>query len=110
MSIPYRERRLLRHRARALRAADPHLAAMLAVFAQITAADALPATEQLRRRRPRLLCMAIAVSVLAIHLIRAAARGARRGAVRCGASVGACYRRLAGVSPTRQPPAPTARQ
>jgi hypothetical protein len=40
MNITYRERWLLRHRAGALRAADPHLAAMLAVFARITATGA----------------------------------------------------------------------
>jgi sugar phosphate permease len=110
MSIPYRERRLLRHRARALRAADPHLAAMLAVFAQITAAEALPAAEQIRRRWPRLQTAAAAVAGNAMLLFRAAARGVRRAAAGCASGLDAFCRRLAGAGTTRRPPAPTARQ
>jgi hypothetical protein len=110
MSIPYRERRLLRHRARALRAADPHLAAMLAVFARITASEALPAAEQIRRRWPRLLRAAAVVAGNAARLLRAVAGGVRRGAAGCASGLGTFCRRFVGAGTTRRPPAPTARQ
>jgi len=118
MSIPFRERQLLRQRARALRAADPHLAAMLAVFAQITATEVLPATEQIRSRWPRLLLAAAGVAaglaagaaVSTVRLIRAAARGVRRGVVSCAIGLGACCHWLSGAGAARHPPAPSARQ
>ena len=118
MSIPYRERRLLWQRARALRAADPHLAAMLAVFAQITATEVLPATEQIRSRWPRRLLALITVATgvaagvarHAVRLIRAAARGVRRGTVSCATGLGTCCQWLSGAAATRHPSAPSARQ
>ena len=48
MTLPYREERLLRRADRALSQSDPDLAAKLSIFAQITAAERLPAWEQLR--------------------------------------------------------------
>jgi hypothetical protein len=48
MTLPYRQERLLRRTDRALSESDPDLAAMLSIFARITAADGLPAWEQLR--------------------------------------------------------------
>jgi hypothetical protein len=48
MTLPYRQERLLRRTDRALCESDPDLAAMLSIFARITAADGLPAWEQLR--------------------------------------------------------------
>ena len=50
MTLPYRQERLLRQTDRALSESDPDLASMLAIFAQITAAERLPAWEQLRPR------------------------------------------------------------
>lgn len=114
MSIPYRERRLLWQRAKALRATDPHLAAMLAVFAQITAAEVLPPTEQIRSRWPGLLlavaALAAGVARRVVRLIRAAARGVRRGSVRFAIGLGTFCQRLVDTGPTRRPSAPSARQ
>ena len=53
MTLPYRQRRLLRRADRALRRSDPDLASMLSIFARLTAAERMPAREQLRPR-PRL--------------------------------------------------------
>lgn len=109
MSIRFRERRLLRRRASALRAADPHLAAMLAVFAQITATEALPSTEQISRRCPRLLPTLAVVAAVAARMVRAAARGIRRSVAGCASGLRAIGGRLAG-GPTRLPPAPSTRK
>ena len=50
MTLPYRQERLLRRTDRALSRVRPHLASMLSIFARITAAERLPAWEQLRPR------------------------------------------------------------
>ena len=49
--LPYRQGRLLRRVDRALRRSDPDLASMLSIFARLTAAESMPAQEQLRPRR-----------------------------------------------------------
>ena len=50
MTLPYRQGRLLRRTDRALRQSDPDLASMLSIFARLTAAERMPAQEQLRSR------------------------------------------------------------
>lgn len=53
MSLPRRCRRRLRRIRRTLRASDPHLWAMLVIFARLTAGENMPAWEQVRRKLPR---------------------------------------------------------
>ena len=48
MTLPYREERLLRRVDHALRRSDPDLASMLSIFARLSAAEVMPAREQLR--------------------------------------------------------------
>ena len=47
MSIPYRQRRLLRRIDRSLRQSDPDLQSMLLIFARLNAGEEMPAREQL---------------------------------------------------------------
>ena len=88
MTLPYRQGRLLRRADRALRRSDPDLASMLSIFARLTAADLMPAREQLRSR-PRL---AWARRVLlwpvagAVFLVVFAAGGGPRAATARGAA------------------------
>ena len=58
MSLPYRQERILRRVDRALCQSDPDLASMLSIFAQVNAADRMPARERLRPR------LALALKVL----------------------------------------------
>jgi hypothetical protein len=46
MTIPYRQHWLLRRMNRSLRRSDPHLAAMLAIFARLTVGEAIISQEQ----------------------------------------------------------------
>ncbi len=48
MSLPYRQQWQLRHIDNALRRSDPHLAAMLAIFARLTAGERTHDAERLR--------------------------------------------------------------
>ena len=50
MTLPYRQERLLRRTDRALSESDPDLASMLSIFARLSAAERMPAQEQLRSR------------------------------------------------------------
>jgi hypothetical protein len=51
MTLPYRQERHLRRADHALRRSDPDLASMLSIFARLTAAEGMPAREQLRPRQ-----------------------------------------------------------
>jgi hypothetical protein len=53
MPLPYRQGRLLRCADRALCQSDPDLASMLSIFARLSAAERMPAQEQLRPRLGR---------------------------------------------------------
>jgi hypothetical protein len=46
MSFPFRQRWLLRHMTRSLCKSDPHLAAMLAIFARLNAGETVASKEQ----------------------------------------------------------------
>jgi hypothetical protein len=50
MTLPYRQRRVLRRAAHALRRSDPELASMLSIFARLAGGEAMPAEEQLPPR------------------------------------------------------------
>jgi len=90
MTLPYRQERLLRRTDRALRESDPHLASMLSIFARITAAERLPAREQLRPGLTwawgLLLWPAAAVAFLVVFV----AGGGSRAATACSAAVRSC--------------------
>jgi hypothetical protein len=47
MSVPYRQRRLLRRIDHSLRRSDPDLQSMLLIFARLNAGEEMPAWEQL---------------------------------------------------------------
>lgn len=53
MSISYRQRRRLRHLRQALWLSEPRVAAMLSMFSRLSAGEAMPAQERVRRRAPR---------------------------------------------------------
>jgi predicted RNase H-like nuclease (RuvC/YqgF family) len=53
MNTPYRRNRILRRIGRQLRRSDPHLAAMLAIFARLTAGEAIDSWEQPAPARAR---------------------------------------------------------
>ncbi len=78
MSVPYRQARTLRRIDRRLGRSDPHLAAMLTIFARLYASEVITSTEQ--ARRPRLLAW------LAIVLATAARWAFRRVASACAAA------------------------
>lgn len=48
MRISYRQHLVLRRTGRRLRQSDPHLAAMLAIFARLAAGEAIISTEQMK--------------------------------------------------------------
>jgi hypothetical protein len=52
MSISYRQRRRLRHMRRSLCLDEPQVAAMLSMFSRLSAAEAMPAQERVRRPVP----------------------------------------------------------
>lgn len=81
MSLPHRQRHQLHLMGRALRATDPHLVAMLVIFARLAAGEAMPGWEHVPRRRPRLLLAAMAIVRLVIHVVVACGRGARRAVI-----------------------------
>jgi hypothetical protein len=93
MVIPYHDQRVLRRTTRALSAADPHLAGMLAIFTRLSAGQALPRREQIRGLVPRALLAIAGAAALAVDLLACvvvwggrcafAAAGACRAAARC---------------------------
>jgi hypothetical protein len=90
MTLPYRQERLLRRADYALRRSDPYLASMLSIFAQLTAAEVMPAGEQLRPQQTwpsRVLLWLVAAAALLVVF----AVGAR---ARCGRAIGAAFRAL----------------
>lgn len=72
MSFPFRRRWLLRCMTRNLRMSDPHLAVMLAIFARLTAGEAIASKEQAAspgawaRRGLARLCRAITRAAAAL--------------------------------------------
>jgi hypothetical protein len=87
MTLPYRQERLLRRTDRALRESDPHLASMLSIFARITAAERLPAWEQLGARLTRALSALLWPVAAVVFLAFFIADGEIRPATACGAEV-----------------------
>ena len=87
MTLPYRQERLLRRTDRALSESDPGLAAMLSIFARITAAERLPAWEQRRRRLTWALSVLLWPVATVAFLVVFVAGGGSRAAMACSAAV-----------------------
>jgi hypothetical protein len=87
MTLPYRQERLLRRTEGALCESDPHLASMLSIFAQITAAERLPAWEQLRPRLAWVWSLLLWPAAAVVFLVVFVAGGGSRAATACGAAV-----------------------
>jgi hypothetical protein len=85
MSLSYRQRRHLRCIGRSLGAADPHLAAMLAIFARLATGQAMPTLERMPRRIPlpvRVLARAaVTVARLVVRVFLACVRAVRTAGV-----------------------------
>jgi hypothetical protein len=88
MSLPACEQRVLKHMEGALRASEPHLAAMYAIFAKLNAGEPVGAEPLIRRRPPRRGRAAYAVVLVpvmfAMIVIGALLSGSARGATTCG--------------------------
>ena len=87
MTLTYRQERLLRRADRALTESDPDLASMLSIFAQITAAERLPAWEQLGARLTRALSVLLWPVAAVVFLAFFIADGEIRPATASGAAV-----------------------
>ena len=87
MTLPYRQERLLRRADRALTQSDPHLASMLAIFAQIASPDRLPAWEQLGARLTRALSVLLWPVAAIVFLAMFIVDGEPRPAAACGAAM-----------------------
>jgi hypothetical protein len=87
MTLPYRQERLLRRADLALSQSDPDLATMLAIFARITAAESLPACEQLGARLTRALSIALSPVAAIVFLVVFMADGEFRPATACAVAV-----------------------
>ena len=87
MTLTYRQERLLRRADRALSQSDPHLASMMSIFARITAAERLPAWEQLRPQLTRALSVLLWPVAAVVFLAYFIADGEISPATACGAAV-----------------------
>jgi hypothetical protein len=86
MTLPYRQGRLLRRADRALSQSDPDLAAMLSIFARITAAEVLPPWEELGPRLTWAWSMLLWPVAAVAFLVVFVAGGGSRAAAACGAA------------------------
>jgi hypothetical protein len=96
MTLPYREERLLRRADHALCRSDPDLASMLSIFAWLTAAEGMPAREQLPPQQTwswRVLLWPAAAA--AFMFVFAAGRGSS-AARACSAASRALWQRVSG--------------
>lgn len=72
MSLSAHERRTLHDIAARICASDPRLASLLATFSRLTAAEEMPAREQVRRAAPGVLSRVLLWFVIALGLIAVA--------------------------------------
>jgi hypothetical protein len=96
MTLPYREERFLRRADHALRRSDPDLASMLSIFAWLTAAEGMPAREQLPPQQTWALRVLLWPAAAAAFLIVFAAGGGTKAARACGAAARALCQRVSG--------------
>ncbi len=89
MRIPYRRQWRLRRLSRSLCRSDPHLAAMLAIFARLNAGEAITSREQATRPRALawrgLVRLGNAITRVAAVLMACAGRALRRVTRACTA-------------------------
>jgi Protein of unknown function (DUF3040) len=90
MTLSLREERLLRRTDRTLSESDPDLASMLWIFARITAAERLPAWEQLRPRLAWVWDALLWPAAALAFVIVLVAGGGSRAAIGCCAAVRGC--------------------
>jgi Protein of unknown function (DUF3040) len=94
MRMPHRQRRMLRRMDRRLCRSDPHLAAMLAIFARLYGSEAISSTEQAPPVRvPGALMW---VGSAAVWVVSGLAAGARRLVRHMAAACFTLRRRLSG--------------
>jgi hypothetical protein len=108
MRIPYRQRWVLRRMDRRLRRSDPHVAAMLAIFARLYAGETIASREQAGQPRTRVRC---AIAWLAGAMAGAAAglaAGARWAFRRVASACAVVRWRLSGGTPTAPDPSSAA--
>jgi hypothetical protein len=111
MKIPYRRRWLLRRMDRRMRRSDPHLAAMLAIFARLYASEVIisqeqavwPGAREWRRLVSLLNMMVRAAAALIAGTGRASGRAARAGAMMIRRVSEAVRAALAISAPARAP-------
>jgi hypothetical protein len=96
MTLPYRQERLARRADRALRRSDPDLASMLSIFARLTAAEAMPAREQLRPQPTRVRRVLTRPAAAVTFGFAFAASGGSRAARACGAAFRTLCQRVSG--------------
>lgn len=102
MTLPRRQERLARRADRALCRSDPHLASMLSIFARLTAAERMPAREQLRPPpagawQVLLLRPLAAAAFLVVFAAGGGASAARQAATEFSAAARRCARRVRGI-------------
>lgn len=113
MRIPYRHHWLLRRMDRRLRRSDPHMAAMLAIFARLNAGEAMTSREQAHpdtRLRRGLAWLGGAIAGIVVCLADCASWMFRRVRITCAV----VHWRLSGgaraaLSPSSAPRPPTYR-
>jgi len=114
MTLPRRQERLVRRAERALCRSDPHLAAMLSIFARLTAAEMMPAREQLRPPPAGawhvLLRPLAAAAFLVVFAAGGGASAARHAATVFSAAAGRCARRVRGIRTAPPAALPAARR
>ncbi|MGD0068698.1 MAG: hypothetical protein ABSB76_35360 [Streptosporangiaceae bacterium] len=106
MTLTFRQERILRRAEHALGRSDPDLASMLSIFARLTAAEGMPAREQLRPERRwdwRILLWPVAsvvfvVVFVVVFAVVFAAGGGSKTATACGT---ACRRHAGGYATGR---------
>jgi hypothetical protein len=103
MTLPYRQERLLRRADSALSQSDPDLAAKLSIFTQITAAERLPAWEQLRPRLSWAWDVLLWPLAAVVFLVVFVAGGGSRAATACSAAVRGRAPRLFWIASRRLP-------
>lgn len=110
MRIPYRQHWLLQRMNRRLRRSDPHLAALLAIFARLYAGEAIvseQATSPAARLWRRLIVLGVMVACAAAGVIAGLARAGRHAVRACVAirgRIGRMTRTFLSSSPVTHPP------
>jgi hypothetical protein len=119
MSLPARQQRVLDGIEGALRASEPHMAAMFAMFAQLTRDDGPATAERLRVSRMRAVTqlrgLALIPVMVAMLIVGVVLGGSGRGSAGCatgriaGSTLTGAEARIRAVCGTRSQPAGSAK-